>query len=626
MKLIKSSKKALATTVVSLVLATSATQLGHDQVSAASKFNDIKPGAFYEQAVNALSSKGVIGGYDDGTFKPNKPVTRAEAAKMLAYDLGLTTNLANSKFNDVKSGDWFFQPVTALSQTGGISGYEDGSFKPGKTITRAELASMLVKAYSLTNNGDSASSPFTDVTPTSWYASAIQTLYTNKITSGKTATQFAPNAVVTRGEIAAFINNVNNNSNNHNNETIESITAENTVTISGLTYNVSGELKGIFSSSNSEILKDATITFEDKNNTITKITYLQLNTSGNSAAVEFSGNLVLDGQGATINGKLQVNANYITLKNLTVNGDLEITSKLANDFYSENLKVKGATYVKGGDTNTVVFNNANLGNVQIQKEGVRVVAKGSTSVQEISVISNATINADATVTIPKITLGNGAKTVSLDAKVKTLEIIGKDAVSLSGIANIEELNIKNTASNRLNTKGTISSVIVQKDGKFSLGTETLITILQLPTGTELKDILSNYETAQKNVKGSKATETKTNTGGSGGTPSTQPAPTAESIINSYKAELETLKTNAENEFNQLKDSIRNDPTYIQKGTININYVLQGLDKYNEYEGKFNETYEKIVSDLKENGFEEKEAEVVKDEFNSLIAPYENYIN
>ncbi|MEC1718793.1 S-layer homology domain-containing protein [Schinkia azotoformans] len=207
----KNFKKELLTAISSAFLITAAvTPITAEHSHAATAFKDISTGVFYEKAVYSLSDKGVIGGYSDGTFKPDKAVTRAEAAKMIAFDLGLGKPVGTSaNFSDVKKEDWFYEPVTALTQAGGISGYEDGTFKPNKTITRAEMASMLVKAFSIEEKPDAQKAQFTDVNPASWYAKAVQTLYGNNITSGRSASQFAPNDPVTRGEIAAFIQKVN---------------------------------------------------------------------------------------------------------------------------------------------------------------------------------------------------------------------------------------------------------------------------------------------------------------------------------------------------------------------------------------------------------------------------------
>lgn len=208
----KSSKKYLAMAITASVAA-----IFVPPVLAEENFIDVAKDAFYESAVIALVTKEVIGGYPDGTFKPEKLVTRAEAAKMIAFDLQLNFidhQQTSPTFKDVQKDDWYYQPVTALTNAGIIDGYQDGTFKPNQAITRAELAFLLVRAYSLLHGNNSTQNPFQDVQPNDWFAHAVQVLYDNKITAGKEANYFGAYDPVTRGEIAAFIYKVNCNPTN----------------------------------------------------------------------------------------------------------------------------------------------------------------------------------------------------------------------------------------------------------------------------------------------------------------------------------------------------------------------------------------------------------------------------
>ncbi|WP_374724535.1 S-layer homology domain-containing protein [Calidifontibacillus erzurumensis] len=631
MKNKKKFQKKLATTVASAFFITAAaTPFMSENVQAASKFKDIPSGAFYEKAVQHLSEKGVIGGYNDGTFKPNKAVTRAEAAKMLAYDLGLEAPTETStNFKDVKKGDWYYEPVMALSQAGGISGYENGTFGPNKTITRAEMSSMLVKAYGIQANIEGEQTPFTDVPPTSWFAGAVQTLYKNNITSGKSQTKFAPNDPVTRGEIAAFIQKVNeakNNSDETKKSTIE-INEDNTVTIAGTTYKIPASLSGIFNKENAKILANAEIKLEENNGTITKITYLQLNTSGQPATngqQEFSNNLVLDGKGNTIAGTLKVNANYITIKNVTIEGDLEITPNLANDFYSENITVKGQTIVSGGDSNTVVFKNAKLGIVAVNKKGVRLETKGKTSINQLNIHTNAHIAADEQSTIQKTIIQNGSNDVQLDGPFEMVEVQNNQAATIKGNAFIKELQLKQNANLALQIKNKIALLKAEKGAKFSLGSDTAIGHLQLPYGIQATDVITNFNDRKNNIE---KTNNETNpeykdptlTPGGGGGGGAVGKPSADSILNSYKDDFEQLKNKAETDFNNLlTDFVYNKIEFSEA-------LNQGKEKYKYYESSFNNMYNELVNDLKSNGYSEDHAKVVKDTFDSLVGPYSKFL-
>lgn len=620
-------KKKLVKVLTSAFIAAtvSTTPFVANTTDAAANFKDVPSGAFYEKAVYELAEKGVIGGYNDGTFLPNKAVTRAEAAKMLAFDLGLTdSDQPSTNFTDVKKENWFFQPVSALSQAGGISGYENRTFQPNKTITRAELASMLVKAYSLKAPTTSTQLTFKDVAPRSWYVDAVQILLDNKITSGKSATQFAPNDIVTRGEIAAFISKVNA-SNKIDKPVIipnmiEKIAGDNSITIAGKTYKAATNLSGILNSKNSAVLQNAKLEFKENNGTITDITYLQLNSNGQASEQEFSKNAVLDGNGNTINGKLEINANFITIKNVTVNGDLEITSNLKNDFYSEKLTVKGQTIVKGGDDNTVVFKDASLGVVTINKKDVRVEPKGNTSVQEININSNAHIAVDDSASISKTIINNGANYVQFDGQFGTVEVKNYQSTILKGNATIKELQVKQNTNISIEITNKITKVTAEKGGILSIGINTAVSNLQLPTGIKATDIVSNYESIKNNIE---KTNSESNPdfkvpaiggGGSGGISSG-----ADTIINKYKSELDGLKDTAKQDFTKLL-------TDYLTGNISKEVAKQkGNEKFDGYKASFNSSYGKLVNELKENGYSEEKAKVIQDEFNKMIDPYKGYL-
>lgn len=644
MKNKKLQKKLMTAVSSAFLLSAAAAPITAGHVAAASNFKDVPAGAFYEKAVNNLSEKGVIGGYSDGTFKPGKSVTRAEAAKMLAFDLGLAKPTAtSSNFTDVKKNDWFYEPVTSLAQAGGISGFQNGTFQPNKTITRAEMASMLVKAFSLEENAEASKAQFTDVNPNSWYASAVQTLFGNKITSGKSATKFAPNDPVTRGEIAAFIQKVNDakgnastgttvNNENKNTSIIEKISDDSTtITISGQSYKIPATLNGILNSSNSAILAKATMKFEVKDGQISKITYLQLNTSGqpSDANKEFSNNLSLDGKGNTINGTLEVNADYISLKNITITGNLEITSKLANDFYSEKLTIQGQTLVNGGDSNTVVFKDSKLATATINKKDVKVEAKGNTSIQALNINSNAHVAADDSASLSKTTINSGASTVQLDGPFRTVE--ANQAATLKGNAEIKDLQVKQNANLSLELKNKIAQITAEKGGKFSLDADTAIGQLLLPLGVQASDVVSNFNDRKNNIE---KTNNEVNadykapsaSAGGGGGGATTTKPTADSILSTYKTQLEQLKSEAQTKFEALKTEVKQSANYQKDGTIDFSYMAKALQLYDHYESEFNKTYTNAKSNLVKNGYSEGDADPIKNEFDRIVGEYGEYLN
>lgn len=137
-------------------------------------FSDIPASSWYTTAVNTMGSLGVVSGYEDGTFRPNEPITRAEFVSMAVKFLESPQASTENKFTDVSAEDWFWNAVQAAVEEGWISGYEDGSFRPNRNITRAEVASIVnhvlerVADPDYVKNNKEKLNDFIDVTPTHW--------------------------------------------------------------------------------------------------------------------------------------------------------------------------------------------------------------------------------------------------------------------------------------------------------------------------------------------------------------------------------------------------------------------------------------------------------------------------
>jgi len=104
-----------------------------------------------KREVNDLASRLIVQGATDDTFAPEQTITRAEFTAILLRALGLHSDKAGTQvgFSDVSAGDWFRQSVTAAASYGLINGYEDGTFQPNASITRAEAMVMIARASGL---------------------------------------------------------------------------------------------------------------------------------------------------------------------------------------------------------------------------------------------------------------------------------------------------------------------------------------------------------------------------------------------------------------------------------------------------------------------------------------------
>lgn len=119
----------------------------------AATFSDVS-GHWAEQHIKSAINKGIVNGYTDGTFKPDKPVTRAEFASMVNKALG-NSESASISFNDVPSSEWYYSDISKAVAAAYVSGYADSSFKPSSAITREEAAviiSRIVPSYGVSGN------------------------------------------------------------------------------------------------------------------------------------------------------------------------------------------------------------------------------------------------------------------------------------------------------------------------------------------------------------------------------------------------------------------------------------------------------------------------------------------
>lgn len=140
-------------------------------------YSDVKSGDWFNNAVSTLSNAGIISGYPDGTFRPNAPITRAEMAKVVALFAKL--DKSENLFNDI-AGHWAEAYIRLAAGNGWIAGYPDGSFKPQQNITRAETMTMINRVLDRVPSVESHLLPynvmltFPDCQSGQWYYIAVQ--------------------------------------------------------------------------------------------------------------------------------------------------------------------------------------------------------------------------------------------------------------------------------------------------------------------------------------------------------------------------------------------------------------------------------------------------------------------
>lgn len=166
-------------------------------------FKDISVNNRYKTELAYLVENKLIGGYPDGTFKPDLALNRGQAAVLLTRALGLSTkDAANPGFSDLSTNSTYYGAVAAIVQAGIMSGTGDGKFEPGKPLTRAQMSKILVEAYGLTGT---TAAKFKDVSTKHWAYDYIHTLAANEITTGYEDNTFKPGVEVSRMHFSLFL-------------------------------------------------------------------------------------------------------------------------------------------------------------------------------------------------------------------------------------------------------------------------------------------------------------------------------------------------------------------------------------------------------------------------------------
>jgi hypothetical protein len=110
--------------------------------ASSNNFTDVRAGRWYNTAISARASAGVITGYNDGSFRPDNAITRAEFVTLVVQLSGVSAGAATT-FRDVPVGAWYYGSAAASYANGWLSGYGDGTFRPANKITRAEAVTLL---------------------------------------------------------------------------------------------------------------------------------------------------------------------------------------------------------------------------------------------------------------------------------------------------------------------------------------------------------------------------------------------------------------------------------------------------------------------------------------------------
>ncbi|AEE90469.1 S-layer domain-containing protein [Tepidanaerobacter acetatoxydans Re1] len=396
--------------------------------------------------------KGLVSGYTDGTFKPDKSITRAEFMTLVNKVLGFSEK-ATIGFSDVTSTDWFYEEIAKAVKAGYISGYQDGTVKPNREISRQEAAVALCKALNLEIQGDATEFTDKDAIP-NWSRPYIAALAAKGYMGGYPDGSFKAERHITRAETVTILDKV--------------------LATLQISYDVSGAYgpeEGIETISQDVAVNVPGVTLRN---------------------MIIEGNLYLNegiGEGDA------------TLDNVTVKGITTVRGGGKDSIHLVNFTGEEIIVIKvGGKVRIVASGNTKVGELKLES-GAHIEGNGIVSVTVLKsgediildgAFENVIVEAKAKIEVLKGTTINNLKANS------------KSDINLADGATVKDLTLEAAAT--ITGKGTIEKAKINADGA-KLETE--------PKKVELAKGVTT-EIAGKEVKEDKTSSKSGGGGGSGG--------------------------------------------------------------------------------------------------------------
>ncbi len=176
--------------------------------NALADFPDVATSNPHYAAINELVGQGILKGYEDGNFMPDQDVTRAEAVKIALLGLGISTegaaDLPPLQFSDVSSTDWFYDYLKIAVKKGIVKGYDDGTYKPSQTVNRAEAVKLVLVASGIAAV-PAVENAFVDTPFDSWFGAFAAYSRAFNIEPAQTDGRWHPEQNMSRGMVAELV-------------------------------------------------------------------------------------------------------------------------------------------------------------------------------------------------------------------------------------------------------------------------------------------------------------------------------------------------------------------------------------------------------------------------------------
>ncbi|WP_068618208.1 S-layer homology domain-containing protein [Paenibacillus tuaregi] len=345
------------------------------------------------QEITAWAGKGWIEGYPNQTFRPDKGITRAEAAVLINRALNIPNGQVPPSvvYHDMVQNRWDWGPLTAAVASGYMRGYDDGTMRADQPVSRQEIAVMLTRFVQIQSTKEAKAASFVDPLP-NWSREAVENAVRAGWMHGYPDGTFKADHPLTRAEALVILSRFK------------------------LAEGMDGEVRytknGIYGPEKGRRIID--------------------------------GSVIVDGDG-------------ITLRNITINGDLTLSERIGEgESLLRGVVVKGKVAVLGGGENSIHLQDTEISNLTIGKKGgaVRVVAKGRSVVEEAQLRSSAVLEEE------QLT-GPGFKQVLM-----TSDMTSNSLLRIRG--QLDSLAVQSAGSHMKLERGSIKILDVLGDSKDSV--------------------------------------------------------------------------------------------------------------------------------------------------------------
>jgi hypothetical protein len=184
------------------------TETAETEKPAFEDFDDVPVNHPYYNAVIVLRYQGILNGYPDNTFRPEQPLNRVEALKLIfeVADIPLTNGIAQASFSDTETNAWYSGYLNKATYLEVVAGYPDGSFRPSDPVNAVEFLKMLLIAQKADlSNVNLMEIPYADVIPGQWYSKYVNYAKIHDLLQTSKENEIFPAEPFTRGRAADTI-------------------------------------------------------------------------------------------------------------------------------------------------------------------------------------------------------------------------------------------------------------------------------------------------------------------------------------------------------------------------------------------------------------------------------------